>query len=437
MNRIILIGNGFDLAHGLKTSYRDFIDDFWETEKTQLIKKAQAGDKNIIENDVIKTRGIYGILRELLQNENLNGYNWFKSIPSEYITYKNVFLRDISNNRILKNWVDIEEEYYTCLLKCSGYISSHNLIRLEKLNNEFEFIKKALEKYLSNGVGNNTYTSRIGAIHGLFYDNFKVEDFPRSKEKLLIDYAFDILQNSHDEYYRRLRKNAFEGIKRKYHINNYVTEEDIRNYLEDRDSGGYYLNKIYPQHTLILNFNYTNTESLYSSYADYKAGKFPSPIINDDSLPILNIQTIHIHGELNNENNPIIFGYGDELAAAYKEIEKLNNKNYYKNIKSIKYLQTDNYRQMLNFIDSNHYQIYIFGHSCGNSDRTLLNTLFEHKNCVSIKPFFYEEEANGGKTDDYEDIIINMSRNFNSKKLFRAKVVNKTRCEPLPQCEKD
>lgn len=27
MNRLILIGNGFDLAHGLKISYKDFI--FW------------------------------------------------------------------------------------------------------------------------------------------------------------------------------------------------------------------------------------------------------------------------------------------------------------------------------------------------------------------------------------------------------------------------
>ena len=25
MNRLVLIGNGFDLAHGLKTSYKDFI----------------------------------------------------------------------------------------------------------------------------------------------------------------------------------------------------------------------------------------------------------------------------------------------------------------------------------------------------------------------------------------------------------------------------
>lgn len=29
MNRLILIGNGFDLAHRLKTSYKDFLNDFW------------------------------------------------------------------------------------------------------------------------------------------------------------------------------------------------------------------------------------------------------------------------------------------------------------------------------------------------------------------------------------------------------------------------
>ena len=30
MNRIILIGNGFDLAHGLKTGYTNFIEWYWE-----------------------------------------------------------------------------------------------------------------------------------------------------------------------------------------------------------------------------------------------------------------------------------------------------------------------------------------------------------------------------------------------------------------------
>ena len=30
MNRIILIGNGFDRAHGMETSYNHFIDDYWK-----------------------------------------------------------------------------------------------------------------------------------------------------------------------------------------------------------------------------------------------------------------------------------------------------------------------------------------------------------------------------------------------------------------------
>jgi hypothetical protein len=30
MNRLIIIGNGFDLAHGLTTSYKHFIDDYWK-----------------------------------------------------------------------------------------------------------------------------------------------------------------------------------------------------------------------------------------------------------------------------------------------------------------------------------------------------------------------------------------------------------------------
>ena len=76
--------------------------------------------------------------------------------------------------------------------------------------------------------------------------------------------------------------------------------------------------------------------------------------------------------------NHIIFGYGDEMDDDYKTISKLNDNDYLTNIKSIRYLETDKYRQLLRFINSDYYQIYIMGHSCGNSDRTLLNTLFEH-----------------------------------------------------------
>jgi hypothetical protein len=131
-------------------------------------------------------------------------------------------------------------------------------------------------------------------------------------------------------------------------------------------------------------------------------------------------------------DNPdsVIFGYGDELDNKYQEISSLNNNELLKNIKSIRYLEDVNYRNVLEFVESAPFQIYIMGHSCGTSDRTLLNTLFEHPNCVSIKPFYYQNDEG---QDNYIEIVQNISRNFSNAQKMRDRVVNKTFCQPLPQ----
>jgi hypothetical protein len=83
---------------------------------------------------------------------------------------------------------------------------------------------------------------------------------------------------------------------------------------------------------------------------------------------------------------------------------------------------------MLNFIKLDKYQVYIMGHSCGISDKTLLNTLFEHENCLSIKVFYHDR---GDGTDNHNDIVSNISRNFTKKELFRERIVPKEDSEPL------
>jgi len=62
------------------------------------------------------------------------------------------------------------------------------------------------------------------------------------------------------------------------------------------------------------------------------------------------------------------------------------------------------------------------------SRREHLNTLFEHENCVSIKPYYYryKDKATGEIKDNYSDIVRNISRSFTDKKSMRDKVVNKT-----------
>ena len=91
-------------------------------------------------------------------------------------------------------------------------------------------------------------------------------------------------------------------------------DEELRYYIDKKLNNDNFKKENLIPNTLILNFNYTKTaEKLY-----IKNG---------------NDKIINIHGELNNENNPIIFGYGDELDDDYERIERLQNNDFLENIK--------------------------------------------------------------------------------------------------------
>jgi hypothetical protein len=79
------------------------------------------------------------------------------------------------------------------------------------------------------------------------------------------------------------------------------------------------------------------------------------------------------------------------------------------------------------------------GHSCALTDKTLLKELFEHSNCVSIKPYYYIKEPKNrtekpklGHTD-YIQIVSNISRLFDNKNIARDKVVPFNFCSAMPQ----
>jgi hypothetical protein len=400
MNRIILIGNGFDLAHGLKTSYKDFILWFWEQRATKI----KSGVRQGYEDNFIKINGGVGMWHFQYGNTDYQDLQYNLKETGLRIIYKNDFLKTINEKLSLNNWVDIEQEYYNQLLE----IKNNKLyVSIEKLNSEFNQIKDELEKYLTDNTKGTLY--QIKQIKELIYKSLDFRDFTREgRNKLIEEQYLNYLKGREQEDGKCLK--LYEKIQEE------INEEQIEN---DKQYFEKEINRmeLYPQNTLFLNFNYTDTSSKYVFQSRGRNKK----------------QIIHIHGELNNNENPIIFGYGDELAEEYYEIEKLNDNEYLKNVKSINYLKTDNYKELLNFINSDSYQVFVFGHSCGNSDRTLLNTLFEDENCVSIKPFYYQKEKG---TDNYEEIVMNISRNFKDKTAFRAKVVNKTYCKPLPQIQK-
>jgi hypothetical protein len=99
-------------------------------------------------------------------------------------------------------------------------------------------------------------------------------------------------------------------------------------------------------------------------------------------------------------------------------------------IKSFGYFENSNYRDLIRFIDSDIFEVFIWGHSCGLSDRTLLNMIFEHENCKLIK-IFYHKKADG--TDNYTQLTQEISRHFKDKGMMRKKILSKDKSMPLPQ----
>src|SRR5690606_5036537 len=120
----------------------------------------------------------------------------------------------------------------------------------------------------------------------------------------------------------------------------------------------------------------------------------------------------------------------DELDEDYNLIELEKSKGFLKYIKSFWYFKTTNYHDLLRFIGSDKYQIFILGHSCGLSDRTMLNMLFEHDNCESLKIFYYD---NGKGYNNHEDLTYEISKHFKDKSRMRRLIVPKSRSQAMPQ----
>ena len=88
---------------------------------------------------------------------------------------------------------------------------------------------------------------------------------------------------------------------------------------------------------MLLSFNYTATAKMYGNF---------------------NVEHNYIHGELERPEN-IILGYGDELDKDYQDILDRNDNELFKNVKSVKYLETRHYQNMLEFLMAAPFQVLI------------------------------------------------------------------------------
>lgn len=360
--RIVLIGNGFDKALGLKTSYADFILNYLQEVAIETFRKKSHDTKlisiKLLDFQFSKPLDFY--------IQKINGMNTAKELL-EYIksltniSYKYDFFKDIVGQHIDARWVDIEQYYYATLKHEFTSFKAQKLIiknpkKIIALNNCMDELTVALNNFI------------------------------REQQIIISLELKDSLSSLIDSIGGPLRPEISALVKR-----------------HNRQNA--------PSEVLFLNFNYTNTVEQ----------------IIKNSFVMRNNKHLFIHGTVNNEENPIIFGYGDDTGEDYKELEIEGVNELLRKIKSFQYPRTHNYHYLLNYLEGNEFDVFVVGHSCGLSDKTLLKTIFEHSNCMAIQNFQYK-----GESEDFNK-RMEISRHFADKVRMRERVLPYDRFASIPQ----
>ena len=118
INRIILIGNGFDLAHDKKTSYTDFIKYYWFNRIQNIYNDQRKSNDIFCKITTWKDQPFQTLVHNsCLPNPTIQTdiLTYLKDgINSNYITlnYNSLFFKTIDQFFKEKGWVDIEYQYY-------------------------------------------------------------------------------------------------------------------------------------------------------------------------------------------------------------------------------------------------------------------------------------------------------------------------------------
>ena len=379
--KILLIGNGFDLAHGLPTSYSYFLD-FCDKIKEILLFQDFSNDewkKDIILNWDIDNSIKSKLFEEWNTNNNLNKLfiEIYDNIKINiWITY---FLK--KRNQLGKNWIDFESEISNVVqaFECVRDYTERGKV-IPRSGIEGKKVEE-VETFIDIFEGNDSKKFQLS------YFNLNI--FNKCIKQMTLD--LDSLIRALEIYISGFI-NKIEGLQK---------NDDIKDINPD----------------CVLSFNYSNTyERIYGQSNKIKYD--------------------YIHGKADINNNVetcnLVLGI-DEYLEGHDRDEKLEFlafKKFYQRI----YKSTDSsYMEWIDEIHRNFlitYKLYIFGHSLDKTDKDILALLICNDN-VQTK-IYYHRKSNDDKKE-LGKLIRNLVRVIGAKELIRRTGGSHKTIEFIPQ----
>ena len=378
--KILLIGNGFDLAHGLPTSYKDFLD------FCKMVRELYT----------------YPIIDNEYNQKKLIDWNTDKTIKSKllecYENRKNCF-----EDKITTQCKELDE-LYDCI-KENVWIN-YFLEREKSIGeNWIDF-----ESEISNVV------QAIETLKGYIERDEDVLKIKDTKQQTII-YFLKIAKKSLQDVFNLKRIDGFiEDISieldklirsLEIYICEFVNEIDI---IKENDD----IKTITPDY--VLSFNYSNTyERIYGQSKE--------------------VTYDYIHGKADIENNVdtcnLVLGIDEYLEDDKNDkLEFIAFKKFYQRI----YKSTDStymkwVEQIKKYPEVNH-NLFIFGHSLDKTDRDILKLLICNDN-VTTNIYYYRKNKNDIK--ELGKLIKNLVRIMGQDELISRTMGEHKTIEFIPQ----
>lgn len=388
--KVLILGNGFDLAHGLPTSYRDFMT-FCEKVPGYLEARINIEDGKAWIRDVLKKWNFHtqikeemelSILNESDKNETIQFLQELNNCIQKNVWYK--YFKIIEKNIKGDNWIDFECE----ISKVIAWIDQNT----ENLSEVFETWKM---KRLKN------YTEPLNTFLGCIeFDNYNIENnkdhFYKNTMKDLRELCFCDL-----EKLTRALELYLDGFVRKIKC----TKLDI-------------IAQIEPDY--VMSFNYTDTYDRI--YCGGKAGEKIS----------------YIHGKCNVENsiekNNMVLGIDEYWEGIDKDIHT-NFSIFKKFVQRIrKKTGTDIYKILREIESTKKKQgydsiIYVFGHSLDKTDKDVLSSLLSYQS-TAVTVYCKDKGAEG-------ELIAKMIQLVSQETLLNKVYADPSRMEFIIQKNDD
>lgn len=341
---VLILGNGFDLAHGLPTKYSDFLE-FCKIFLTDIYDK----DKTLT-----ALLNKYGMNEKCIKYFS-EKYDYFGNLLDKNIWY-GYFSDDLLCKSLGRNWVDFESEIKLCI---------------KYIDEKSKYLSKRVEDLFEKGnvIGDeNNALIRYSAFKSAVLNSIK-----KDKD------VFDL---------RTLLYEDLKGLIQAIEIYLLLVEKMPIKLISKDISGFYY--------DYIINFNYTHTYNLNKHYNNLKV---------DVDEPT---EIFYIHGETGKKTNNMVLGIDEYWSKYERDnhtnftifkkfaqrIQKKTGVDSYKWIKEINDLYKKNIAKNSNR-NSAVAEVHIFGHSLDVTDKDILYDYLESE--ATDVTIYCKDEATEGE----------------------------------------